>query len=73
MKQETQAILYVAKLVAIAGLGSAGMMLALTYIPIKIVVAVGVVLCAGFFLKCMYDIALSDIKYRAKLEEMTKK
>jgi hypothetical protein len=56
MKQETQAILYVVKLVGVAALGSVGMMLALTYIPIKIVVVVGMVACAGFFLKCMYDI-----------------
>jgi len=73
MKQETQAILYVAKLVGIAALGSAGMLLALTYISLSTLIIICGICATGFFLKCMYSIALSDIKYRAKLEEMTKK
>jgi hypothetical protein len=73
MKQETQAILQVAKLVAFAGVCSAGTMLALTYIEPKTLAITCGIFATAFFLKCMYDIALSDIKYRETLKEMTKK
>jgi hypothetical protein len=73
MKQETQAILQVAKLVGVASLGAIAMDLALIYIPIKILATICGIFATGFFLKCMYDIALSDIKYKEKLEEMVKK
>ncbi len=73
MKAETRAILYVAKLVGFAALCSAGTMLALTYITPKTLAIICGIFATGFFLKCMYDIALNDIKYRETLEEMTKK
>lgn len=73
MKQEIQAMLQVGKIIGFATVCSAGAMLALTFIEIKTLGIICGIFAAGFFLKCMYDIALSDIKYREKLKEMTKK
>jgi len=73
MKQETQAILQVAKLVGIAMLVGIGVNLAFIFVPLKTIGIVGGIFVVGFFLKLLYDIALADIKYKQKLEEMTKK
>ena len=73
MKQETQAILQVAKLIGIASLGAIAINLAFIYIPIKILGTVGGIFVVGFFLKLLYDLALADIKYREKLKEIAKK
>ena len=73
MKQEIRAILQVAKLVGVAVLVGIGVNLAFIFVPIKILGIVGGIFVVGFFLKLLYDIALADIKYKQKLEEMTKK
>ena len=73
MKQETQAILQVAKLVGVATLAAIAINLAFIFVPIKILGAVGGIFVVGFFLKLLYDIALADIKYREKLKEIAKK
>ena len=73
MKQETQAILQVAKLVGIAMLVGIGVNLAFIFVPLKTIGIICGIFATGFFLKLAYDIALTDIKYKQKLEEMTKK
>ena len=73
MKQETQAILQVAKIIGVASLGAIVMDLALIYIPLKTIGIICGIFATGFFLKCMYDIALIDIKTRETLKEMSKK
>ena len=73
MKQETQAILQVARMIGVAGLGAVAMNLALVYIPFNTLAIICGIIATGFFLKCMYDIALCDIRYREKLKEIAKK
>ena len=73
MKQETRAILQVAKMIGAAGLVGIAVNLALVYIPFKTLAIICGIFATGFFLKLLYDIALSDIKYREKLKEIAKK
>ena len=73
MKQETQAILQVVRMIGVAGLVAIAVNLALIYVPPKTLGIICGIFATGFILKCMYDIALSDIKYREKLKEMVKK
>jgi hypothetical protein len=73
MKAESKAMLYVAKLVGVAMVGSAGTMLALTYIPLNYLAIGMMVASLGFMCKVFYEIALNDIKYKEKLQEMTEK
>ena len=58
MKQETQAILQVAKIIGVASLGAIVMDLALIYITLKTIGIICGIFATGLFLKCMYDIAL---------------
>ena len=73
MKQEIRAILQVAKLVGVAGLVGIGVNLAFIFVPLKTIGIICGIFATGFFLKLTYDIALADIKYKQKLEEITKK
>jgi hypothetical protein len=73
MKQETQAVLQVAKLVVFATLTAIAVNLAIIYVPFKTLAIICGIFATGFFLKYMYDIALCDIRYREKLKEIAKK
>ena len=73
MKQETQAVLQVARMIGVAALGAVAMNLALVYIPLRTLGVICGIFATGFILKCLYDIALSDIQYREKLKEIAKK
>ena len=73
MKSETQAILHVAKIASSAMVGSAVMMLALTYMPINYIAAGLVVVGLGVLLFTLYSMELDRLRILEKLEEMVKK
>ena len=73
MKAETQAILYIAKLVGTALIGSAAAMLVLTYIPLNYIAIGLVTIGLGFMMKTLYEMELTNIKYKEKLNEIAKK
>jgi len=73
MKQQTQAILQVARMIGVAGLVAIAVNLALVYVPPNTLGIICGIFATGFILKCWYDIALSDIRYREKLKEIAKK
>ena len=70
MKQETRAILTVAKTFAIGATGGILTMLALNSISLETLGIICGVFATLYIAKIAYDINLSQIKYRDKLKEM---
>ena len=70
MKQETRAVLEVAKLFTIGATGGLLTMLALAYIPLNVLGLICGGLLMGYMTKLVYDINLAQIQYRDKLKEM---
>ena len=70
MKQETRAVLAVAKLMAIGAAGGVLTMLALTYIPLNVLGLICGGLVLAYMIKLVYDINLAQIQHNDKLKEM---
>lgn len=73
MKAEIKALIQVAKFVSTAIVGSAIMMLAIAYIPLNYIAFAMIAGGLISMLTLMYDMALTDIKYKEKLNETSKK
>ena len=70
MKQETRAIIAVAKLIAIGAAGGLLTKLALTYIPLNVLGLICGGLVLAYMIKLVYDINLAQIQHKDKLKEM---